>query len=50
MSYKYKKTKRVTPLKNGPTVPVSTVTFLLNFSKSLEQNKTKLKFPILHRN
>ena len=50
MSYKYKKIKRQNTRNNGSTVPESAITFLLHFSKSLEQNKTKLKFPLLHRN
>lgn len=50
MSYKYKKIKRLTSLNSGSSVPASAVVSLLNYSKSLEQNKTKLKFPLLHRN
>jgi len=50
MSYKYKKIKRLSSLNNGSAVPASAVVFILNYSKSLEQNKTKLKFPLVHRN
>ncbi len=50
MTKKYKKVKRVINSHRLVQAPESVITFLLNYSKSLEQNKTKLKFPLIHKN
>jgi hypothetical protein len=50
MTQKYKNVKRVINSNRLVQAPESVITFLLNYSKSLEQNKTKLKFPLIHKN
>jgi hypothetical protein len=50
MTEKYKNVKRVINSNRLAQAPENVITFLLNYSKSLEQNKTKLKFPLIHKN
>jgi hypothetical protein len=50
MTEKYKNAKRVINSNRVAQAPESVINFLLNYSKSLEQNKTKLKFPLMHKN
>jgi hypothetical protein len=50
MTKKYKQNKSVVKANLKNEVPDKVIAFLLNYSKSLEQNKTSLKFPLIHKN
>ncbi len=50
MTKKYKNVKRIIKSNGFSEVPDQLVNFLINYSKSLEQNKTQLKFPLIHKN
>jgi len=50
MTKKYKHVKRLSTSYGAFQPPKEVIKSILNFSKSLESNKTKLKFPLIHKN